>query len=275
MRVFVAGATGVIGRALVPLLVEQGHEVTAMTRSAGQDALLRSLGAQPVVADAFDAEAVREAVGRARPHAIVHQLTDLRGGAFAANARLRIEGTRNLVDAAHAAGVERIVAQSIAWAYAPGEAPADEHVPLDLEAPEPRRTTVAGIDALERAVRRVPAWVALRYGLLYGPGTWYAPDGLRADASRAGRLVADADVSSFVHVEDAALAAAQALEWPAGAVNVCDDEPAAGVDWVPVFCAAIGAPTTLAGAQSSAGPPDTSVGARDSERARSLVARKR
>jgi nucleoside-diphosphate-sugar epimerase len=244
-RVFVAGATGVIGRLLVPLLLGGGHEVVAMTRGDGSG--LRSLGARPVSADAFDREAVHAAVAEARPDALVHQLTDLRGGSTATNAALRREGTRNLVDAARAAGVRRIVAQSIAWAYAPGEHPAREDEPLDLSAEEPRRTTVLGVDALETAVRELPEWVVLRYGLLYGPATFYAPDGAQADAARAGTLVAGADVSSFVHAEDAARAAAFALEWPPGAVNVCDDDPAPASEWVPAFCAAVGAPAPPAG----------------------------
>jgi nucleoside-diphosphate-sugar epimerase len=152
MRVFVAGGTGVIGRTLVPLLVARGHEVTAMTRSIDGGALLRSLGAQPVMADALDRDSVVEAVVRSRPDAIIHQLTDLRAGNGAANATLRIEGTRNLVDAAHAAGVERVIAQSLAWAYVPGDEPADEQVSLDVAAAEPRSTTVRGITALEAPV---------------------------------------------------------------------------------------------------------------------------
>ena len=242
MRVFVAGGTGVIGRTLVPLLVAGGHEVTAMTRSIDGGALLRSLGAQSVMADALDRDSVVEAVVRSRPDAIIHQLTDLRARNGAANATLRIEGTRNLVDAAHAAGVERVIAQSVAWAYVPGDEPADEQVSLDVAAAEPRSTTVRGVTALEFAVREVPQWIVLRYGVLYGSGTWYAADGLRADEARAGHLVANEDVTSFVEVGDAALAAAQALDWPSGAVNVCDDDPAPGIEWVPVFCAAVDAP---------------------------------
>jgi len=240
----------VIGRTLVPLLVAGGHEVTAMTRSIDGSALLRSLGAQPVMADALDRDSVLEAVVRTRPDAIIHQLTDLRARNGAANATLRIEGTRNLVDAAHAAGVERVIAQSVAWAYVPGDEPADEQVSLDVAAAEPRSTTVRGITALELAVREVPQWIVLRYGALYGSGTWYAADGLRADDARAGHLVANEDVTSFVEVGDAALAAAQALDWPSGAVNVCDDDPAPGIEWVPVFCAAVDAPA----------PPVASVG---------------
>jgi nucleoside-diphosphate-sugar epimerase len=251
MRIFIAGATGAIGWRLVPRLIADGHEVSGMTRTAHGTELLRSLGAQPYLADAFAGEAVRAAVAHARPHAIIHQLTDLSGGDFAANAALRVNGTRNLVDAAHAAGVPRMIAQSIAWAYAPGDSPAGEHVPLDLEAGGSRAGTVRAVASLETAVAELHEWVVLRYGLLYGPGTWYAPDGARADDARAGRLMAADDVSSFVHVDDAAAAAAAALHWPSGAVNVCDDEPAASRDWVPAFCTAVGAPPPPAG---SGGP---------------------
>jgi nucleoside-diphosphate-sugar epimerase len=241
MRIFVAGATGVIGRRLVPLLVERGHEVTAMTRSASSESLVRSLGAQPAFADAFDFEAVRAAVRHTRPDAVVHQLTDLRASSMAANARLRVVGTRNLVDATRAADVPRIVAQSLGWAYRAGDEPAREHEPLDVAANEPRSTTVLGVAALEQTVGELPVSVVLRYGVLYGPGTWYSGDGARAEDARVGRLVADDNVVSFVHVGDAALAATEALEWPSGAVNICDDEPATGIEWAPVFCKAVGA----------------------------------
>jgi nucleoside-diphosphate-sugar epimerase len=241
MRIFLAGATGVLGSRMIPMLQERGHTVIAMTRRPALVVALRALGAEPIVADAYDAEAVVAAVSSARPDAIIDQLTDLSAADSAANARLRIHGTRNLVDAARAAGVARIVAQSVAWCYEPGTVPADETVTLDLGADEPRRTTVVGVAALERTVRELPEWVVLRYGQLYGSGTWFAPDGAGADDARAGRLRADGDVSSFVHVDDAASAAVEALEWPTGPVNVCDDEPAAARDWVPVFCAAVGA----------------------------------
>jgi nucleoside-diphosphate-sugar epimerase len=170
----------------------------------------------------------------------MHQLTDLGSGDFAANGRLRRAGTRNLVDAALAAGVRRVVAQSIAWVYQPGDGPADERTPLDLD--ESRSGIVAPVVALEDAVREAPEWVVLRYGMFYGPDTWFAPDGLRADKARAGRLVASANITSFVHVDDAADAAVRALTWPSGVVNVCDDEPASGHDWVPAFCRAVDAP---------------------------------
>jgi nucleoside-diphosphate-sugar epimerase len=242
MRILLAGATGVVGRRLLPLLVAEGHRVTALTRRPERAADLRAAGAHPAVVDVRDASALAETVRDAAPEVVFHQLTDLGAGDPAANAALRETGTRLLVDAALAAGAHRIVAQSIAWAYVGGNAPASEDVPLDVEADEPRRTSVHGVAALEAAVREVPEWVLLRYGMFYGPDTWFAPDGLRAQEARAARLVADGDITSFVHVDDAAGAAVAALGWPSGAVNVCDDEPAAGREWVPTFCAAAGAP---------------------------------
>lgn len=242
MRIFLAGSTGVLGRRLVPLLVGGGHQVTALTRRPDEVGSLRAAGAEPVLADALDKPSILRAVGDAAPDVVIHQLTDLAAGTSASNAALRRLGTRNLVDAAHGAGVRRMIAQSIAWVYEAGEQPAGEQTPLDLHSAEPRVTSVLGVAALEEAVAEIAEWVVLRYGLLYGPDTWYTRGGLRAADAQAGRLPADDDVSSFVHVDDAATAAVEALGWPSGPVNICDDEPAAGRDWVPVFCRAVGAP---------------------------------
>lgn len=241
-RVLLAGATGVLGRALVPLLLRAGHQVTGITRTERGADRLRAQGATPVLADVLDRDALAAAVAGSAPTVVLHQLTDLGSGDLAANALLRERGTRNLVDVATGLGVRRVVAQSIAWAYRPGADPAGEDEPLDLGADEPRRTSVAGVAALEAAVRELPEHVVLRYGLFYGPGTWYAPDGAQAGAARAGTLAATPDVAGFVHVEDAAAAAVAALDWPTGPVNVCDDDPAAGTEWVPAFCRAVGAP---------------------------------
>ncbi|MEU4481842.1 NAD(P)-dependent oxidoreductase [Micromonospora sp. NPDC023966] len=230
MRILLAGSTGVIGRRLAPLLTAQGHEVVGLARNG------------PLAVDVFDRDAVAAAVRDVRPDAVLHQLTSLSTGDRAANARLRRVGTRNLVDAALAAGVRRIVAQSIAWAYEPGAEPATEEDPLDLHAAEPRQTSVAAVAALESAVQEAPEWIVLRYGTLYGPDTWYARDGQMAQLAAAGKVLADADVSSLLHVDDAVAAALAALDWPSGAVNVCDDEPAPAAEWVPAFCAAAGVP---------------------------------
>ncbi|MFF8410835.1 NAD-dependent epimerase/dehydratase family protein [Streptomyces omiyaensis] len=238
MRVLVAGATGAVGRQLVPRLEAAGHEVVGVSRR----------GPRPV--DVLDAGAVRRVVAEVAPDAVVHQLTDLGAADGAANDRLRTEGTRNLVDAARAAGVRRIVAQSIGWAYAPGEGPADESVPLDGTREFPRARIVAGVRALESTAAELPEAVVLRYGILYGPGTWYAPGGAvaaalagAADARFLGSTTADASVSSFVHVADAADAAVRALAWPVGAYNVVDDDPAPAHDWLPVLAGALGVPS--------------------------------
>ncbi|GAA3437103.1 NAD-dependent epimerase/dehydratase family protein [Kutzneria kofuensis] len=236
-RVFLAGATGVLGRRLVPLLLADGHHVTGLARSTASADRIRQLGAEPAAGDALDADSVRAAVLVARPDVVMHQLTDLASRDFAANSAIRVVGTRNLVDAALAADVRRFVVQSIAFAYEPGDTPAREDTPLDVEADEPRRTTVRGVAELEAQAARVPSHVVLRYGTFYGPGTWYAPDGLMA----TGPLAANRDVTSFVHIDDAATAALRSLDWGNGPVNVCDDEPAPGFEWVPEFCAAVGA----------------------------------
>jgi len=242
MKLFVAGCTGAIGRLLVPELVKQGHEVTGMTRKPEQTEAIVRMGARPAVADVFDREAVRRAVEQAKPDAVIHQLTALSERNFADNSRLRIEGTRNLVDAALAAGVGRIVVQSIAWIYEPGEGPATELVPLDLDAPMPRKSTVGAVHAMEQAAAEIPEHVILRYGMFYGPGTWYERGGFVANQVRDKQLPATEGVASFVHVEDAARAAVAALRWPSGPVNVVDDEPARGLDWLPVYAQALGAP---------------------------------
>ena len=259
MRIFLAGATGVMGRALVPLLIGAGHEVVGTTRKPERAAALAAAGAEPVVVDALDRDAIHAAVAAARPDIVMHQLTDLAGRDFAANGRLRAEGTRNLVDAARAADVERIVAQSIAWIYAPGEGPAREDAPLDMDLP-----AIQGVLALERAVAELPHWVVLRYGRFYGPGTWHAADGAHAEEARAGRFPATDEWDALVHVGDAAAAALAALDWPVGPVNVVDDEPARGTQWIPEFCAAVGAP-----------PPPTAEAAREGRPVSNALARER
>jgi nucleoside-diphosphate-sugar epimerase len=237
VKILIAGAAGVIGRRLVPLLVAAGHDVAGTTRRAERAQALREAGARPLVVDVLDADALRETVGRERPDVVIHQLTDLAGGDFPANNRLRVEGTRNLVEAARAAEVETMIAQSIAWLYVAGETPAVEGDPLDPNAPP-----YPGVSALEDAVRGMPRGVVLRYGAFYGPGTWYAPDGAIAERVRSRDLKPTPAWTSFIHVDDAAAAAVDALEWPAGAVNIVDDEPAQATEWMPVYCEAIGVP---------------------------------
>jgi nucleoside-diphosphate-sugar epimerase len=250
MKVFVAGATGAIGRKLLPALAEDGHEVVGMTRSEERTGLIRELGAEPVVADVLDPEGVRAAVAAARPEVVIHQLTSIPKAVdpkrfaeqFALNNRVRREGTRNLVDAARAAGARRVVAQSIAFVYAPrGGGLRVEEDPLAVDSPEPMRETVGAVADLEQAVTGTEGieGLVLRYGYFYGPGTSYASDGAQAELVRRRRFPvvgSGAGVFSFIHVEDGARAAVRALDHGSpGFYNVVDDDPAPVRDWLPVF----------------------------------------
>jgi nucleoside-diphosphate-sugar epimerase len=254
-HVFLAGATGAVGRALIPKLIEHGHTVTGTTRSAGKADALRALGATPAVVDGLDRDAVMAAVAAAQPDAIVHEMTALSGlsdirhieRSFAVTNRLRIEGTDNLLAAARAAGVERFVAQSFAgWPYArTGGAVKSEDAPLDPSPPAQLRTTLEAIRHVEETVTAAGG-VVLRYGGFYGPGTGLAPGGEQWTAVRARKfpVVGDgAGVWSFIHVDDAASATVAALErWTPGEVyNVVDDEPAPVSEWLPALASSIGA----------------------------------
>jgi nucleoside-diphosphate-sugar epimerase len=220
MRIFLAGATGVIGRRLAVLLRDAGHDVTGTTRGPAKAAGLRKIGVVPVVADVFDADAVARVVAAAKPDVVIHQLTDLPSApgtpgyaaAQEANRRLRIEGTHNLVRAANLAGVRRVIAQSIAFIYAPGEGAREESHALDIAAEGARQLTVQGIAALEREVLQTPGitGAVLRYGYLYGPGTWY-------DAPPK---------PPSVHVDAAAHVALLAVEKGLGIYNIAEDDGA-------------------------------------------------
>ncbi|ENQ3108018.1 NAD(P)-dependent oxidoreductase [Bacillus cereus] len=253
MKIFLAGATGVVGRSLIRLLVQENHEVFGMIRDESQASIITKMGAKPVVADAFDRNAVFSALEKSQPDVVIHQLTSLSAGSSVDNAKMRIEGTENLVDAAKSVGVRRMIAQSISWAYEPGEEPATEEDMLDITAPFPRKTTIEGIMALEEKVSQMPEFVILRYGTLYGPGTWYATDGMIANQVRRQEMVSTDGITSFLHVDDAARAALLALDWPSGPVNIVDNHPAPGNDWLPVYASAIGAPVPSFQAGSNRG----------------------
>lgn len=255
MHIFIAGASGAVGRSLIPLLTSNGHTVTGTTRSAAKADALRALGAEPVMLDGLDRAAVLAAVAAARPDAIVHQMTALAGladmrhfeRAFAQTNRLRTEGTDHLLAAAQASGVQRVLVQSFTgWPYARvGGSVKGEGDPLDPDPPAQLRTTLAAIRRLEASVTQAGG-VALRYGGFYGPGTGLAPGGEQWEAVHARRfpLVGDGGgVWSFCQIEDAAAATLAALErWTPGELyNVCDDEPAPVREWLPALAAAIGA----------------------------------
>lgn len=256
MRVFVAGATGAIGRQLVPRLVAAGHKVHGMTRSQSKQGMLRALGAVPVVADALDADQVAVAVGRAAPEVIVHQLTsipaklDLRhfDRDFALTGRLRTEGTDYLLSAGMAVGVRRFVAQSYFGLYARTGAPVkSEEDPLDLAPAREMREMQAACRYLEEAVlgARWTVGIALRYGALYGPGTSLAPGAEQVELVRRRMfpLIGDGGgVWSFIHVADAAEATVAAVErGSCGIYNVVDDDPATVAEWLPALAKTLGA----------------------------------
>jgi 2-alkyl-3-oxoalkanoate reductase len=257
MRVFVAGATGALGRRLVPLLVAGGHQVTAMTRRVGRTMELYAAGAEPVVADALDRDAVLAAVTAARPEAVVHQLTDLAGvtsmrrfdQGFAATNRLRTEGTDHLLEGARAAGASRFVAQSFAgWPFARVGGPVKtEDDPLDPDPPAELRRTLDAIRHLESAVVGAEdlEGIVLRYGGFYGPGTSAGEGGYMLDDLRRRRfpvIGAGTGVWSFVHIDDAATATLAALERGApGIYQIVDDDPAPVSAWLPALAAAAGA----------------------------------
>ncbi len=264
MKIFLAGATGVLGRALVPQLVAQGHDVVGMTRSASKQDLVRNLGARAVVADALDPDAVAQAVASAEPEVIVHQLTSLSAsmsmrdarhperftGAIMTN-RLRTEATDHLLAAGRAVGARRFVAQSFgAFRFARTGGPVlSEADPIDPDPPAALRAALVGILHVERVVPTIE-WgegLVLRYGGFYGPGTSIS---LAADAQMAAPIrkrrfpiVGDGGgVWSLVHIEDAAAATALAVErGEPGIYNVSDDEPAPVREWLPVLASALDA----------------------------------
>jgi len=256
MRIFLAGATGALGSRLVPLLLEAGHEVTGTTRSPAKADMLRAAGAEPVIADGLDRDAIVAAIAAARPDAIVHQLTALGGlsslrdfdGAFALTNRLRTEGTDNLLAGAREAGTRRFVAQSFAgWPYARTGGPVKtEDDPVDPDPPAPSmRESLAAIRRLEQTVTEAGG-IALRYGGFYGPGTGLTKGGDQAEMVRKRRfpLVGDGGgVWSFVHIDDAAAATLAALErgTPGAIYNVVDDDPAPVREWLPALADAAGA----------------------------------
>jgi len=263
--VLVAGAAGVIGMPLVRLLTSAGHEVVAVTRSSAKLERLRDAGAEPVICDALDAETLGKTVGSAQPEVVVNQLTAFPrrirprqiGRDLAATSRLRSQGTRNLMAAAQTAGVAHVVAQSVAFAYAPDVGQPGrpgpgglrrERDPLYIAAPGEFARAVRAITELEAETLDgggIPAAV-LRYGFFYGPGTSYAADGTVADDVRRRRfpvIGGGTGVFCFTHVHDAARATLAAIEQRAeGTYNVVDDEPAPVAEWLPVYAALLGAP---------------------------------
>jgi len=270
VRVFIAGATGAIGRPLVSQLVKAGHAVTGMVRDEKSAQQLRDQGASAQIADALDARAVHNAVARSSPDVVINQLTSLpkrytpetMNAATAGDHRLRGEGGAHLQAAAAAAGTKRYILQSCAFWYEPGAGLADESASLAIDTTPYISQGSRFYRDLENAANAVhgPEAVFLRYGFLYGPGTWYARDGDAADQVRQQQspIVGDGQgVWSWVHVEDAAAAAVLALNrGTAGAYNIVDDDPSPVRVWLPAFARWLGAPAPPQITLELAGDPD-------------------
>jgi 2-alkyl-3-oxoalkanoate reductase len=254
MKVFVAGASGVIGRPLVRQLVASGHDVAGTSSKPENAARIEAAGATPIVCDALDAEAVQAAVRDAAPEVVISQLTRLpreynpRKIDYGPTNRARAEGGHNLIEAARAAGVRRFITQSVAFIYAPeGEMIKDEEARPWTDAPDPFRSGAGSTLDHEREATHTSGLegVVLRYGQFYGPGTYYASDGNIAEQVRRRRfpIVGRGEgMFSFIHIDDAASATVASLERGApGIYNIVDDEPAPLREWLPVYVEALGA----------------------------------
>ena len=261
MRIFLAGATGALGRRLVPMLIEAGHEVVGTTRGAGKAADLAAAGAEPVVMDGLDADSVSRAVAAARPDVVIHQLTSLANAGnpkkfdeeFAETNRLRTAGTDHLLAAARAAGAKRFIAQSYTgWPNErAGGAVKNEADPLDPRPAASSRQTLAAIASLENTVRAAPGidGFVLRYGTFYGPGTGLTPGGAVFEMVRKRRMPlvgGGTGIWSLVHIDDAARATVRAVgRGDPGIYNIVDDEPAPVSEWLPHLARVIGAKPPL------------------------------
>lgn len=257
MKIFVAGATGAVGRPLVSALIKAGHSVTGLTRTASKAESIKKMGAEPVIADGLDAAAIEAVMASTRPDAVIHEMTDLTGASdlrhfdrtFASSNQLRTNGTDNLLTAARKTGVKRVIAQSFCgWPYArAGGAIKTEADALDPDPPAELRATLRAIQYLEQTVTDSvrPEGIVLRYGAFYGPGTGMLDRAMLEQVRhRRTPLIGDgAGWWSFIHVEDAAAATVKAVERgkPGGIYNITDDDPAQVRDWLPTLARIVGA----------------------------------
>jgi nucleoside-diphosphate-sugar epimerase len=255
MRVLVAGATGAIGRPSIRRLRANQHEVFALARSTDSAAALKEIGAEAIIADALDVAAVRAAVGRIRPDAVINELTSLPRhytptelkAAAERDRKVRVEGNISLLAALRDAGVRRYLLQSSGFWYAPGSGLADESAPFISSASPGVQASAGTYLELEARASATPGieFVALRYGFFYGPGTWYTREGDIGDQVRQQQVPIIGEgqgVYSFVHIDDAATATAAALECPPGAYNIVDGNPSPQHLWLTTFARAAGAP---------------------------------
>ncbi|MBD1889362.1 NAD(P)-dependent oxidoreductase [Coleofasciculus sp. FACHB-SPT9] len=256
MKIFVAGATGAIGRPLLNQLLARGHDVIALTRSPERAQSLVAEGIEPAVADVFDADSVKAAIARAQPEVVIEQLTALprtysresMSAAAPLNTRIRLEGGANVLAAAQAAGVRRYLRQSVAFWGIPGTGLADEETPLSLDASPAVAAEARLVTEIEHCLLETSnlEGIALRYGFFYGPGTWFNPDGDVAQQVRQQQfpIVGNGEgVWSWLHIEDAAIATVAAAEQGnPGVYLIANDRPLAVREWLPAFARSLNAP---------------------------------
>jgi nucleoside-diphosphate-sugar epimerase len=256
MRVFVAGAAGVIGHPLVDRLIADGHSVVGTTRDEARARTLRAQGAEAAVLDAFDATALRAAVLAAEPEVVIHQLTALPAqadpklmpAALTLTNRLRRETVPTLLAAGAEAGARRALVQSIAFVTKPNGSPVhDEDAPLYMDAPEQFRDNIGAVHDLEAATVSAAGieGLVLRYGFYYGPSTWYAKDGTMGEliSKRRYPIIGSGEGHmSFVHLDDAVEATVRALDrGTRGVYNITDDTPVTSREWLPETARLLGA----------------------------------
>lgn len=230
-RIFVTGATGLIGTKLTQRLLEEGYQVAGFTTSQQGKAKLVDNGVKAYIGDILKYDTVEAAIADYQPDIIMNEITDLKNIDMSANTRVRIEGTKHLVEAALKNGVKHMQSQSIAFTYEGGNTLATENTPLDYNAIGDRKTTVEGVEGLESETARIENYVVLRYGLLYGPGTWYGKNGLIYNSFIEGAVTMTDGIQSFIHIDDAVEVAIQALNFESGIYNIVDDEPVKGDVW--------------------------------------------
>ncbi|WP_204977334.1 NAD-dependent epimerase/dehydratase family protein [Mammaliicoccus sciuri] len=244
-KIFVTGATGLIGTKLTKRLIEEGYEVAGLTTSEKGKEKLDNAGVKAYIGNILEYDTIEKSIGDFKPDIIMNEITDLKQVDMSANTKVRIEGTRNLVEAAIKHDVPHIQSQSIAFVYEAGDTLATEETSLDYDASGDRKITVDGVEGLEKESARLNKHVILRYGLLYGPGTWYGKDGMIYNQFINGEVTMTDGVQSFIHIDDAVETAIQALNFESGIYNVADDDPVKGDDWAKWYANELNVTPTL------------------------------
>ncbi|MFT2140321.1 NAD-dependent epimerase/dehydratase family protein [Staphylococcus sp. GDY8P145P] len=244
-KIFVTGATGLIGTKLTKRLIEEGYEVAGLTTSEKGKEKLDNAGVKAYIGNILEYDTIEKSIGDFKPDIIMNEITDLKQVDMSANTKVRIEGTKNLVEAAIKHDVPHIQSQSIAFVYEAGDTLATEETSLDYDASGDRKITVDGVEGLEKESARLNKHVILRYGLLYGPGTWYGKDRMIYNQFINGEVTMTDGVQSFIHIDDAVETAIQALNFESGIYNVADDEPVKGDDWAKWYANELNVSPTL------------------------------